>query len=29
MAELAPLVPITVITTMLGVPAEDTERFRR
>ena len=28
MAELAPLVPITVIAAMLGVPAEDTERFR-
>ena len=28
MAELAPLVPNTVIAAMLGVPAEDTERFR-
>lgn len=28
MAALAPLVPITVIAAMLGVPSEDTERFR-
>jgi cytochrome P450 len=29
MAELAPVVPITVIAAMLGVPAGDTERFRK
>jgi cytochrome P450 len=28
MAELAPLVPIKVIAAMLGVPPEDTDRFR-
>jgi hypothetical protein len=28
MAEFAPIVPITVIAAMLGVPPEDTDRFR-
>jgi cytochrome P450 len=28
MTQLAPLVPITVIAAMLGVPPEDTDRFR-